>query len=209
MRLYLVRHPPPELVPGLCYGASDVPCDAQVLAKAAAQLHEVLPKGLPILSSPLQRCERLAQCLCGLQANLAYKTDAALAEMNFGDWELMLWANIERLELDAWTRSFATYRCGGAGESAGQLVGRVLQRLLESAQSGEDQIWITHAGVMRALQWLAGQPWANVTAVWALQWERSGLLSADWPKSELAFAQVHRWDWPQAWPHPRELARAR
>ena len=157
MRLYLVRHPPPDLPAGICYGATDVACTPQALAQGAQELLPNLPQGLVMISSPLQRCERLAQCLCGLRPDLTYKTDAKLAEMHFGTWEMQPWAEISGESLSAWADDLAHYRCGGSGESTAQLVQRVAARLARSLQAGRDEIWITHAGVIRALWWLQRQ----------------------------------------------------
>lgn len=204
MRLYLVRHPQPLVTKGLCYGASDLLCSQEALESAALDLLDVLPKGLSTISSPLSRCEHLAQFLCRLQSSFAYQTDAKLAEMHFGDWEMRPWDQIAQKEMADWTDAFATYRCGGWGESTGQFVQRVAQRLNESAQGGTDEIWITHAGVIRALQWLSGQPFALFTALLGPLAPNDALFSplraADWPAGELVFGQVQPWDWPPEWP---------
>ena len=200
MQLYLVRHPQPVVSQGICYGASDVACSTAALESAADHLLGVLPKGLNMLSSPLSRCEQLAQILCRREADFAYKTDENLAEMNFGAWEMQAWAAIAQDELSAWTDSFASYRCGGTGQSTGMFVQRVARRLLESARSGDDQIWITHAGVIRAVQWLSQQPFQNLIAWAESRRVPSELLAADWPRSGLAYCQVLRWEAPKHWP---------
>jgi alpha-ribazole phosphatase len=207
MRLYLVRHPQPLVASGVCYGASDVLCSSEQQETAARELLKVLPQGLQMISSPLQRCEHLAHFLCRLEPDLAYKTDEKLAEMHFGAWEMKAWDAIAPEELKAWTDDFAAYRCGGSGESAGQFVQRVAQRLLCSAQSGEDEVWITHAGVIKAVQWLHTLTFEAFTALA----QRPGLLceplfqlhAADWPKGVVAFAQMQRQDWPPRWPRRR------
>ena len=206
MRLYLVRHPPPDLPAGICYGATDVACTPQALAQGAQELLPNLPQGLVMISSPLQRCERLAQCLCGLRPDLTYQTDAKLAEMDFGAWEMQPWAEISGEALAAWTDDFAHYRCGGSGESTAQLVQRVAACLARSLQAGRDEIWITHAGVIRALFWLqrqnAFQPW--VQALIAARQERAipdlpdellgSLRAADWPQIEVPWNRILPWD---------------
>ncbi len=200
MQLYLVRHPQPLVTPGVCYGASDVTCSPEVLESAADHLMSVLPKGLGMLSSPLSRCEQLAQILCRREADFSYKTDDRLAEMNFGAWEMQAWSSIAPDELSAWTDSFGSYRCGGTGQSTGEFVRRVAQRLFESARSGGDQIWITHAGVIRAVQWLSQQPFQTLIAMADSQAVPSRLLASDWPRSALAYCQVLRWEAPRHWP---------
>lgn len=206
MRLYLVRHPKPLVAQGVCYGVSDVACSREALESAADHLMQVLPKGLAIVTSPLSRCERLAQVLCRRQSDYSYKTDEKLSEMNFGAWEMQAWDTIAQNELAAWKNSFAGYRCGGTGESTAQFVQRVAARWCASAQSPQDQIWITHAGVIRALHWLATQPFEWVTDL-VRQPDPVPLLShfraADWPTGGVAFGRVDReqpWDWPPAWP---------
>lgn len=216
MKLYLVRHPKPVVEHGICYGASDLVCQPAALEATATALKNLLPNDLIILSSPLSRCEQLAQHLCRLEPSFSYKSDARLAEMNFGNWELKAWDAIAAHELAAWTQTFAAYRCGGTGESAGLFVQRVAKRLYESAQGANDQIWITHAGVIRALAWLAGQPAQVFTALAGLRgqpfdWDdgpHCPLHAADWPTGAMAFGQVHPWHWPRGWPLPRELPQA-
>lgn len=206
MRLFLVRHPKPEVQQGVCYGASDVACTAQALESAAQNLLNVLPKGLKITCSPLSRCEHLAQILCRLDADLAYRTDQKLAEMHFGQWEMVAWERIAQAEFAAWADAFASYRCGGSGESTALVLQRVAQLLHQHGMQGEDHIWITHAGVIRAVQWLGKQPYSLITSL-IEQPDPVPILShlraADWPTGEVAFGQVCRgqpWDWPAAWP---------
>lgn len=96
-----------------------------------------------------------------------------LAEMNFGDWEGRPWAGIPVAELTAWTDDFADYVPGGQGESLRQFLHRVSQALAHAqAQEGArgagqgkalaggpeqaGELWITHAGVIRAVSWLLG-----------------------------------------------------
>ena len=86
MTLWLVRHAQPLIAPGICYGQLDIPADTKATVVCATQLLQVLPKRIQIVSSPLQRCEQLAQTLIGLEPDFAYKTDSRLQEMNFGQW---------------------------------------------------------------------------------------------------------------------------
>ncbi|MGB9107810.1 MAG: histidine phosphatase family protein, partial [Telluria sp.] len=88
MKLHLVRHPQPDIAPGLCYGASDVAVDDAELARVHASLRATgLPGALPVYASPLQRCALLAHRLQPHGVQL----DARLAEMDFGSWELRAW----------------------------------------------------------------------------------------------------------------------
>jgi alpha-ribazole phosphatase len=207
MRLYLVRHPKPLVEAGVCYGASDVVCSTQALEEAVSALLQELPSGLKMISSPLSRCEQLAQILCRREPGFAYKSDEKLTEMDFGAWEMKAWSAIAPEELAAWTDAFATYRCGGSGESTGMFVQRVAKRLQESLQLDEDQVWITHAGVIRAVQWLSSQSWESFIALLDPAQLLSQLRAADWPSNEVVFGRVYQgrpWDWPPAWPPEQE-----
>lgn len=149
MNLWLVRHAQPLIAPGVCYGALDVPADEPATVRAAQALVDFLPHGCQLLSSPLQRCEQLAHVLRGLRPDLTHKTDARLAEMNFGQWEGQRWDAIDRRELDSWTDDFAHWRCGG-GESVQGFMARVAAVWDETRASGQPTVWVTHAGVIRA-----------------------------------------------------------
>ena len=171
MNLWLVRHAQPLIDAGICYGRLDIAADADATAECAARLAAQLPAGLRVVSSPLQRCEQLAHALHALRPDLAYKTDAKLQEMDFGQWEGCAWRDIPRAELEAWTDDFAHYQAGHDGESVTAFMARVgaafdgltppLQTLTpalsprarEPEKSGV--LWITHAGVIRAVELLA------------------------------------------------------
>ena len=156
-RLWLVRHAPPLIAPGHCYGALDVPADPAATAHSASQLASVLPRGMVMHHSPLQRCELLAHALQGLRPDLTSTPDARLAEMNFGAWEGRPWSSLGRSALDAWTADFAEHRPGG-GENLATVLARVAQALQAARHSAQaqrtDVLWITHAGVARCVQWL-------------------------------------------------------
>ena len=120
MRLILVRHPLPLVVPGMCYGSSDLPAAPDDTARVHAALlaSASIPPGTPLYSSPLQRCAALASLLG------VHTLDARLAEMDFGAWEQRSWDDIPRAEVDGWAADLAHYRPGG-GESVLQVAERV------------------------------------------------------------------------------------
>ena len=207
MRLWLVRHPKPLIEQGVCYGASEVPCDPVSVQEAAHLLVKAWPECTRIVSSPLQRCEHLAQALCDLAPNRAYEIEPDLAEMNFGQWELRPWQAIAQSQLAAWTADFAHYRCGSDGESTAQFIQRVAACLLNHWREGEDAVWITHAGVIRALRWLERQPgfleWFDRATQGRTQIVTipeilfNELRSEDWPQEAVAYCQVQVW--PMQW----------
>ena len=152
--LWLVRHARPLIEPGICYGQLDMLADAAATQACAEQLAKVLPNGINVITSPLQRCELLAPVLIGLRPNLSPKTDPKLQEMNFGLWEGCAWADIAKAELDDWTDDFANYRAGQTGESVAQFMARVAAAFDELSPA-QDTLWITHAGVIRAASLIA------------------------------------------------------
>ncbi len=167
MTLWLVRHATPLIEPGVCYGALDVPADPAATERTAQALAQVLPQGIVVASSVLQRCELLAQVLHGLRPDLAYKPEPRLVEMNFGQWEGQPWDAIGQSALQAWTDDFAHYRAGG-GESVHAFMQRVAAVWDETRDQTQDVVWITHAGVIRACSLLA-------------QGVRSVAQASDWP----------------------------
>ncbi len=154
MKLWLVRHATPLVEPGICYGRKNVPANVAATAECARQLAELLPAATRAISSPLQRCEQLAQALHGLRPDLTYKTDPRLQEMDFGDWEGCAWQDIAPADLQSWTDGFAHHAVGGSGESTMQVMARVAEAF-DELQGPADTLWITHAGVIRAAELIA------------------------------------------------------
>jgi alpha-ribazole phosphatase len=153
MRLTLVRHPAPQIAPGLCYGSSDVPAQPQALAQALDALAANLPRtdDIVMYSSPLQRCAALSVALAA-RLNLASPLfDARLAEMHFGHWERRSWDSIARADIDAWTADLLHYAPGG-GETVLQVAHRVAA-FLDMLRRATDHhaIVICHAGTIRLL----------------------------------------------------------
>ena len=156
MKLWLLRHAPVVLDAGLCYGASDVPADATLSQQAAERAAAFLPKGLPVWTSALGRTRQLGADLQRLRIDLGgFDQDVRLNEMDFGSWELKPWSAIPRAAFDAWMADFAHHRFGGV-ESTQGLVDRVAAALRgQREQRVEEGVWITHAGVIRAVLYLA------------------------------------------------------
>ncbi len=176
MKLWLARHAQPLIEHGICYGRTDVPSDTLTTLAAAQALSGCLPLGLQVVTSSLQRCEQLAQCLRGLRPDLAYKTDARLAEMDFGCWEGQRWDAIDQADYDRWTADFGAYRFGGV-ESVHEFMQRVARVWDETQLAGRDTVWITHAGVIRAASLLV----KGVHQVYD---------AAQWPSTAPAFGEI-------------------
>ena len=157
MILHLIRHPPPRIANGICYGRLDIA--AENSADVAEKLRLELPAGLPLWSSPLLRCRDLAECL---HAQPLF--DERLAEMNFGDWEGRPWDDIPRAQLDAWAADVAGY-IPPSGESALALQQRTLDFIAELKVP--EAVIVTHAGVIPTLlahwQGLPPERWTELT----------------------------------------------
>jgi alpha-ribazole phosphatase len=201
MHLWMIRHAKPVVTAGMCYGALDVPANIDANELAAQQLAHSLPQVLHVLHSPAQRCTQLAQRLHELRPDIQLLPEPDLREMNFGQWEGQLWADIDPQQLKAWTDDFENYRCGGDGECVRDVllrVQRAAQRTAKCrAQLVADQpqaAWITHAGVLRATAWLAPRfGWSRPLA------QPLCLRADEWPQDALPFGQCHPVHWPS---HP-------
>ncbi len=147
-RLWLVRHPRPDVPVGHCYGASDVPIVDAHLEELLGLLPLRLPRHAPVYSSPLSRCLRLAQ---GLQAAGFAEpvVDARLREMDFGRWEGRGWSEVPRDQIDAWRDDIVRYVPPG-GESLASLAERG-NAFVAALPAHRDTILVTHAGVIQVL----------------------------------------------------------
>ncbi|MEO7576872.1 MAG: histidine phosphatase family protein [Massilia sp.] len=148
MQLYLVRHPPPIVAAGVCYGRSDLAVDPREQARIVAALLPHLPEGAPLYSSPLRRCADLAVALDRGPVIL----DERLMEIDFGSWELRAWDDIGRAEIDAWAADTCGYRPGG-GESVLHMATRIAAFHDALLAAGKTQaVVICHAGAIRLLR---------------------------------------------------------
>jgi alpha-ribazole phosphatase len=178
MQLYLIRHPRPSNVAGLCYGRRDVPVDADSVALAAMAVREHIPepvlKRAGIFSSPSQRCLLLAR---ELAAPREPTTVEELQEMSFGAWEGRDWEAIPRDQLDAWAADVWGYRPGSA-ESAAMVAERWRRwSTLMRRTMNVSVVAVTHAGVIRVALACAGL-----------------LNTATFSTSAIGFGSVHRID---------------
>lgn len=144
MQLVLVRHPQPDLAPGICYGRVDISTSIEAIEQVAAGLRAAgLPGLLPVYASPLARCARLAAAL-----DVPVTLDPRLAEMDFGAWEMRAWDAIPRVEVDAWAADLLHYRPGG-GENVLDVTHRVAAFRRELRHPAA--LIICHAGTIRLL----------------------------------------------------------
>ncbi len=141
-RLWLVRHPPVAVPPGVCYGRTDVALAAAPDAMAAA-LAVRLPERFGLVSSPLQRCAELARLL-----HPAPHFDARLQEIDFGDWEMQRYDALPRADIDRWAADVWGFRPPG-GESAGEMARRVETAWAEHRH--DVQVVVAHGGPLKVI----------------------------------------------------------
>lgn len=146
MEIFLIRHTSVDVPPGICYGQTDVPLTAS-FPQEAAQVRDALV-GIPfdgVWSSPLSRCMRLAEA-CGWPTP---QQDARLMELNFGEWEMQPFEQIDDPRLQSWYDDYLHVRTTG-GESFQDQYKRVVGFLDELRQTGMRRAAIfTHGGVIR------------------------------------------------------------
>ncbi len=178
MKLWLLRHAPVEAAPGICYGATDFAAHAEATQAVAMAVAPLLPADIALNSSPLQRCRALANAVAALRPELTpFQFDARLAEMDFGAWEGCPWRTIPRADFDAWLADFEDARAGRSGDSTRLFMQRVGAAWDAWRASGRDALWVTHAGVIRA--------------VWLLQGGvRCPATASEWPTRAIAFGEL-------------------
>ncbi|MEM6904450.1 MAG: histidine phosphatase family protein [Pseudomonadota bacterium] len=142
--MIFLRHPRPEVAPGICYGRTDIPVGPGAPAEIAAALAEIGALDT-VLSSPSHRCLRLAEPLAR-RDGLRLRTDERLMELDFGAWEMRPWDEIPRAESDPWAAD--PWRIAPPeGESFAALYARVAEAI--TSLSPRTAI-VTHAGPIRA-----------------------------------------------------------
>lgn len=176
MEIYLIRHTKPKIEKGVCYGFSDLELNDSyqeekniLIEKISIQLQKKkeIDNQILIYTSPLKRCQILAENLVedlklNNQNNFKFKVkeDDKLKEMNFGDWELQKWNEINEAELRIWTDNFVTESTPN-GESFEILSKRVIdfwqatiERNVEKnskTNKNKTVFIVCHAGVIRSI----------------------------------------------------------
>lgn len=153
--LHAWRHPRAIGAEGRCIGRTDLPVDPRRAKRLAHRIRalarrEDLPRA--VLTSPLARSRAVGRWLArwGWQR----RVDPALAEMDFGAWDGLPWAQIDQVAFDAWCADFLHHAPGG-GESLAALLARV-----QGLDPGLARIVVTHGGWVSAALWCStqGQP---------------------------------------------------
>ena len=150
MKILCYRHPKPLGGDQVCYGQTDLDIDDLELDQLKKKLRPIVFQDETILyTSPLKRCLKVADSL-----GCPYLIEPALQEISFGIYDGLAWDDIPREDLDLWAKDIEDYHFP-RGESYKNLKGRVEHfiKVLKEKKIGKGQyfLFLTHAGVMRAL----------------------------------------------------------
>lgn len=148
MPIILVRHTRPSVAANTCYGLTDLDVDESFEPEANLVLSK-LGSCDAIISSPLQRCTKLAQRIAD-HFEIDFTIDSRLVEMNFGRWEGHLWSEIAESELDEWAADFLHARPHG-GESVAMLHARATAVRSDYARRPGTHVFVCHAGIIRSM----------------------------------------------------------
>jgi alpha-ribazole phosphatase len=138
MELYLIRHPRPEVLPGTCYGQTDLGLAESPLA-VAERIRPLLPAPTRSMPAPC------AAPACWPRPWAAPQVDPRLMEIHFGEWEGRSFDEIGQAALDAWSAAPLDFAPPG-GESPRQMATRALDFLAclragQPARCGRDCPW--------------------------------------------------------------------
>lgn len=143
MELHLIRHPRPDVPPGICYGQSDLGL-AEDPEEVAARLREFLPRTYRLHASPLERARLLA-------ARLGEPLlDERLREIHFGSWEMRPFEDLGKA-IAAWEADPLGFRAPG-GESVQDMAERVRNWLADClADTTTPAVMVGHGGPLRVI----------------------------------------------------------
>lgn len=147
MEIYLIRHTKPLVAEGVCYGHTDLS-----LAPSFQEEWQVLNRKIPshfdvVYTSPTQRCRQLAD----LFKSTKRETRLDLRELNFGDWEMKKWEEIDPETLEKWMSDFVHVATPN-GESCHDLFERAAAFLNELYAASFNRVAVVaHAGTIRAM----------------------------------------------------------
>jgi alpha-ribazole phosphatase len=163
-------------------GRTDVPVDTRRSKRLARRIQatarrEHLPR--VVFTSPLQRAADVGRWL--RRWGWAHRVDAALLETDFGRWDGLPWAYIDRAEVDAWCADFAHHAPGG-----GEPLAALLQRAAAWSPPGMGQgqtagVVVGHAG------WMLARRWAHTHG--PAEWPQAN----DWPPPPGTPGYGERW----------------
>lgn len=147
MEIYLIRHTTPKVEKGICYGQSNIPL-ADSFSADAKKLIKSLPEKIDaVYSSPSNRCYNLAKLI----KSKKLLVDNKLLELNFGDWEMKKWDEIDERSLNFWMKDYINVRTPN-GENFIDLENRISKFFEEILKKNYKKIAVvTHKGVIMCM----------------------------------------------------------
>ena len=148
MKLTAIRHTSVDVPASVCYGFTDVALNPSFQTEAEIVKNQLTGKTFDkVYSSPLSRCTLLAE-YCGYTHPIL---DSRLKELNFGDWEMKSWMEIDKQEAAAWLADWINYPAKN-GESY-QLMQKRVNAFMDDLKSSDAQsvCVFTHGGVIRLI----------------------------------------------------------
>ena len=140
--IWIVRHGQTDWnVEGRYQGQADRPLNAVGLAQAQQAAEQLRRRDFAaIYSSDLQRARVTAEIIAG-QLGLPVQVDRRLREVNQGEWEGLLTADIEQRYAEEWAerRADRLHAAPPGGESLAQVAARVLEGVSDIAQRHPEQ----------------------------------------------------------------------
>lgn len=158
MQIYLIRHTSPLIAKGICYGQSDIALVEESFEEEYAAICSKIPEDIELFyTSPLRRCAILAKRL-----STKVILDERLMELNFGDWELQSWNDLNQQDVMQWMANFVGNKVPN-GENYLDLYERTSAFMEALPQEACSKIGIiTHAGNIRSfISWILDLPLEN------------------------------------------------
>lgn len=146
MKIYLIRHTSVDVPQSICYGQTNVPLKdtfEEEAEKVKQQIKDIAFDA--VFSSPMSRCRKLAR-YC-LDADIQLKD--SLKEINFGDWEMKPWTEID---MSVWKNDWIN-NAPPNGESFAQMYERVSAFFDKLKDEDYQQVCIfAHGGIIACAQ---------------------------------------------------------
>jgi len=147
MLIHLIRHTTPEIDEDICYGQTDLDLAPSFEQEAQTVLSKLKPHYDFVVTSPLQRCSRLASMVNADKRH----SDERIVEYNFGDWELKKWSEFNCEATQHWMNNFVEQPAPN-GDSLISMKSRVDEFWQELIHSDHKSVAVvTHSGVQRLI----------------------------------------------------------
>ena len=148
MNIYFIRHTAVYNPNKLCYVQSEIPLEENFTVDFDwVKDHLSIEENTSFFSSPFRRCSKLASYL----SDDTFKIEERISELNFGNWEMKPWVQIDEKELNPWMEDFVNY-APTQGESFNDLYNRSVAFFEDLTHStSNDAVVVCHAGVIRAI----------------------------------------------------------